>query len=71
MYIPTDVFSCVLMSDIAVQTKSSSFKYLCFNVACQKGDCFGIFTFDVLEDHIQNQLSHLVNFNVFQENLNH
>lgn len=48
MYIyPRMFFSCVLLLDIAVQkTRSSSFKYLCLNVACRRDDCgFVLFFF--------------------------
>lgn len=59
MYISTDVFSCVLLLDFAVKTKSSSFKYLCLNVACQRDDCVLVFPLELLEDYTEELLSHL------------
>lgn len=58
MYISAGVFSCVLMLDIAVKTKSSSFKYLCLIVACQRSDCVFFFNLNWWEDYIVRDYFH-------------
>lgn len=49
MYISTDVFSCVLLLDIAVKKKGNLIN-MCLNVACQRDDCVLDFLFELLED---------------------
>lgn len=39
--------------DIAVKTRSSSFKYLCLNVACQGDDCVLLFRFELFIDYLE------------------